>query len=82
MTTQWVCGSNMPGYLPDCEPMVCDSWEAARDALTFELARYDSEDDTENAQADAALALFDDAPAGHECSAQVGLYRYWIEAAL
>jgi hypothetical protein len=37
MPTKYIVGWNMPGYLPDFEPMECDTLESARQAIKDEL---------------------------------------------
>lgn len=76
---RWVCGWNMPGYLPEMDPMECETWEAARDALLFELERYETDDESEMGEIDAAIAFFSAAAQqGRGCSYSVGRYAYFI----
>lgn len=35
----YVVGHNLPGYLPESDPWITDSWESARDALIDDLER-------------------------------------------
>lgn len=35
----WAVGWNMPGYMPDSEPMHFETWQEARDAYCDELLR-------------------------------------------
>ena len=81
--TRWIAGYNVSGYMPEAEPLECDTWQEARDALLFDLERCDFEDATLDAQADAAIAfLSSESVEGCEVStATVNGYLYWIEAA-
>lgn len=35
--TKFVAGHNVPGYLPDCEPMECETFDEAKRALIEEM---------------------------------------------
>lgn len=83
----YVCGWNVPGYLPDDEPMTCDTWEEARDALVWELERLDCDPDDEGAAAlfaacDDAIAFLAGASVGQPlATAPVAGYVYFIDHA-
>ena len=82
MPQLWVSGWNQSGYMPEAEPYECDTWEAARDALVFEIERYDTEDGSLMDEAARALAFFASPEIeGISCQAQIGSYLYWIESA-
>lgn len=56
----WSYGWNVPGYSPDAAEGA-DTWEDARDALVWELERWESEDESSY---DAAIAALMAAKAG------------------
>lgn len=82
----WVCGWNVPGFLPDTEPTDCETWEGARDALVWELERWESFDpdgmEADHAAADAVVAQLQAAPAGEAFTSSVVMgVVCWIVAA-
>lgn len=39
MSSKWVVGMNMPGYMPDNEPSECDTFEEAKACMIGDLER-------------------------------------------
>ena len=80
----WSSGWNVPGYLPDDEPMNLDTWSAARDALMEELERArdeatdDGVADDNNPYIDAIDDL-SDAEDGINWCQRVGNYVWWVQ---
>jgi hypothetical protein len=52
-TNQWVAGWNMPGYLPDNQPEVFDSFEDAQEWLAEQITEF-VQDITDNQSAAVA----------------------------
>ena len=81
MITSWTYGWNRPGYMPDCDPVECDTWQEARDALQWEVERWDEVEhlgQTSEALDNAAALI-----AGAELEApfvvMCGDYALWVE---
>lgn len=78
----WASGWNMPGYLPDVEPME-GTWEDARAALVEALLQAADdwfEDDFEQSELyEQAAGKLCDAPADEPAHVTIGNYVWWIE---
>lgn len=79
----WSCGWNIPGYLPDDEPMHCDTWEQARDALAEELlaaSEQYAEDDVDEARMydHVREQLNQSEPDTNFCE-RAGNYVWWVQ---
>ena len=75
---------NMPGYMPDSEPMECETLEEAKESLAESITHYLEDmnlDPTVRYSAlhegTQALKAFDAAPA-QVCNVYIGNYVYWI----
>lgn len=76
----YVVGFNMPGYLPDAEPMTCESADGARAALA-EIMRNHAEENvnpTELLGAAASLELESEEEESADYGATIGDYHYFI----
>lgn len=80
----WVYGWNMPGYMPDASDGA-ETWESARDALTWELERMDcgAPDEPEGwlmteDERDHAIAMLQGATSGQAIDVRAGRYVYFI----
>lgn len=72
-------GHNMPGYLPESEPLCCDDWEMAqRYAIWVMLRDADNTDDEDKATELASTAEDLNLHNGPEWSVTVGNTSYWI----
>lgn len=89
MTTNYVVGHNMPGYLPESDPWITTDWETARDALLEDMERHaDSLTDLPDVRSGDDLDELDDleraiddlhkAPVGTEWGWTVGNTAYWL----
>jgi hypothetical protein len=91
--TNWVAGWNMPGCLPESDPVEFDTWVEARDYLRDELDHVLKNDDgySTNVSQRARFALRELDPADFDgmltwsakeedswSSANIGGYVYWI----
>ncbi len=75
----WVAGWNMPGYLPETDPVSFDTWEEAHAYIVGELERaWDMGEDADYLEAHTALHT---ATAGEAYSVSVegDRVRYWVE---
>jgi len=77
-------GWNMPGYMPDSEPMDCETLAEAKESLAESITHYLEDlnvtpDTSYGVLHDGTQALkeFDAAPA-QECNVYIGNYVYWI----
>ena len=90
LDSKWAAGFNMPGYMPDSDPVECDTWEEARDYLKEEIERAadqvctsieagEAEESADFEQrADAAIAALDALEEGAEFGQTIGAYHYWM----
>jgi len=56
MPAQFVYGWNRPGFMPDFVSEEAMDWNEAREALLWEVERWDEQDDMTSAQLDKAAA--------------------------
>jgi hypothetical protein len=76
---KFVAGWNMPGYLPDAEPMEFDDSDDAMGYILEEMRR-DAEENAPEAEVDALLAQIDtfEADAKGEFGAGFLAYHYFV----
>lgn len=77
----WVAMVNMPGFMPDSEPSVYDTWEGARDGIRAQLKlTIDDEscDDETIAQYEKLSEDFLNAESGKECGGIAGNWFFGI----
>lgn len=81
MYKNWAVGWNMPGYMPDTEPYIHESWEAAKTDLIEELYRAadDFDDDLDDVRYAEAIAEVEKAEPEKGFCTHVGAYAWWIE---
>lgn len=82
-TKVWSCGWNIPGYLPDDEPMNFETWLQARDAL-LEALYQAAEDRAEDAPDQAldytrARKYLEAVDADCNWSTRIGNYLWWVQ---
>lgn len=74
----WTYGWNQPGYMPD-ETQECETWADARDALLWEVQRWDvgGFGETE-AQLDSAASTLECAVDGADIEIPCGTYVLFV----
>lgn len=79
----WSSGWNIPGYLPDDEPMNFDTWEEARAALVEELlatSEQSAEHDVDEAALyDHVLAQLNQSEPDTNFCERAGNYVWWVQ---
>ena len=78
--SRWVAGWNMPGYLPECEPVECDTWHEAHAYIVESLERaWDEGSDDDYLD---AHTLVHHATEGEPywVSVEGDRVRYWVSA--
>lgn len=79
---RWAAGWNMPGYLPEDEPMACATWESARHALLLDVERADEGAwGATSDQLDTAQAELRAAPEGQAFHVACGAYVLFVQEA-
>ena len=76
----WVAGWNMPGYLPECEPVSFDTWREAHAYIVEELERawdYSGTDD-DYLEAHTEMHLASEGEP-YWVSVEGDRVRYWVE---
>lgn len=75
----WVAGWNMPGYLPENEPAMFDTWGEAHAYIVWELERaWDSGMDEHYLDAHTELGLVSEGEP-YWVSVEGDRVRYWVE---
>lgn len=80
--THWTAGFNMPGYMPDSEPVGFETWAEARDYLASELERAcdetgDVHEGEEYFSASKSMAAFPD-DKDEDFGRTIEKYHWWI----
>jgi hypothetical protein len=78
----WIAGYNIPGYMPETEPSLFNTWLAAVDYLVEELeqsGRQDADDGTPNEDYYWAATHLRDQASDTEWNETVGRYNYWLQ---
>ena len=80
MRTPWAAGWNMPGYMPDNEPVAFADWSDAQTYILGELHRYldETDDETEQTGIRATIDRLADANEESEFGETVGKYHFWL----
>lgn len=77
----WIAGYNNPGYLPDIDPATFDTFDEARDYLTWTLDQFVDDWDvgeTDGDEYNRAIHFFSAAKPS-SISLTAGRYAFWIE---
>lgn len=75
----WIVGSNLPGYLPDSEPFVCDSAVSAMSSLAEMLERHRDEEEGEQHDEEYNAAIRDaESETGSELTVYAAGRAYWV----
>lgn len=72
----WAAGWNIPGYMPEMDPYISDSWERCRDFLVEDLRRWRPSPE----QRDAERVIRELVAAKEDTyNYVVGKWSYWIQ---
>lgn len=82
-TKVWSSGWNIPGYLPEVEPMNFPTFKEAAAALEEALSQAAADFETDSpAEADLyheAMTQLDAAPRDRDVTLRVGNYVWWVQ---